>query len=83
MLKKSKTLKSCKASLQKKKTTTTKIKKKNNFCQFCFTGKSYNIDLYSHRDQTDSESDDWERFSDFVDSELLSDSSNDDCIPMI
>ena len=37
-------------------------KKKNN------KNKNYNIDLYSDEDQTDCESDDWERFSDFVDS---------------
>ena len=67
----------------KKKDNYNKNQEKSNFCQFCFTGKSYNIDSYSHGDQTDCESDDWERFSDFVDSELLSDSSNDDCIPMM
>ena len=32
---------------------------------------------------TDSGSDDWERFSDFVDSELISDSNNDDWIPKV
>ena len=32
---------------------------------------------------TDSDSDDWERFSHFVDSELISDSSNDDWIPKV
>ena len=51
-VKKSETIKSCKVSLQKK----------NN------KNKNYNIDLYSDEDQTDCESDDWERFSDFVDS---------------
>ena len=48
-----------------------------------FTGKSYNIDSYSYGDQIDSESDDWERFSNLIDSELISDSSNDDWIPKV
>ena len=48
-----------------------------------FTGKSYNIDSCSYGDQIDSESDDWERFSNLIDSELISDSSNDDWIPKV
>ena len=72
--KKSKTQKSCKQSLQKQNNYHKNQEKSN----FCFTDKNYNIDSYSYRDQTDSESDDWERFSDFVDFELISGSSNDD-----
>ena len=71
---KSKTLKSCKASLQKNNNYNKNQEKSN----FRFIDKNYNIDSYSYGDQTDSESDDWERFSDFVDSGLISDSSNDD-----
>ena len=47
------------------------------------TNKNYNIDSYSYGDQTDSESDDWEHFSDFEDSELIFHSSDDDWIPYV
>ena len=50
---------------------------------FRFTDKNYNIDSYSDEDQTDTENDNWERFSDFIDSELISDSTNDDWIPKV
>ena len=78
-VKKSKTLKSCKASLQKKNNDN-KNQEKNNFH---FTDKKYNIDSYSYGDQIDSESDDWERSLDFVNSELISDSGNDGWIPKV
>ena len=78
-VKKSKTLKPCTASLQKKSNYNKNQEKSN----FHFTDKNYNIDSYSCGDQTDSKSDDWERFSDFVDSELISDSSNDEWIPKV
>ena len=35
------------------------------------------MDSYSYGDQTGGESDDWEPFSDFVDSKLIADWSND------
>ena len=50
---------------------------------FRFTDKNYNIDSYSYGDQTDSESDDCERLPEFIDSELISDSNNDDWIPKV
>ena len=75
-VKKSKTLKSCKTLLQKRKTYNKNQEKSN----FRVTDKYYDIDSYSHADQTDSESDDWEYFSDFEDSELISDSGDDDWI---
>ena len=50
---------------------------------FRFTDKNYNIDSYSDEDQTDTENDNWERFSDFIGSELISDSTNDDWIPKV
>ena len=76
-VKKSKALKSCKVLLQKRKTYSKNQEKSN----FRFIDKKYNIHSYYHGDQTDSESDDWEYFSDFDDSELISDSSDDDWIP--
>ena len=78
-VKKSKTIKSCKVLLQKRKTYNKNQEKSN----FRFTDKNYNIDSYSYGDETDSEIDDWERFSDFEDSELISDSSDDDWIPEV
>ena len=57
-----------------------KNQEKSNFRS---TEKNYNIDSYSYGDQTDSESDDCERLSEFVDSELISDSDNDDWIPKV
>ena len=55
-VKKSKILKSCKASLQKKNNYNyNKNQEKNNFR---FTNKNCNIDSYSYGDQIDSESDD-------------------------
>ena len=77
MSKKSKTLKSCNLSLHKKKTCNKNQEKSN----FWFTDKNYNIDSCSYGDQTDIESDDGDHFSDFEDSELISDSSDDDWIP--
>ena len=78
---KSQNTKSCRASLQKKNNYIKNQEKKVIFVNF--TDKSYNIDSYLYGDQTDNESDHWERFSDFVDSELISDSSNDDWMPKI
>ena len=78
-VKKSKTIKSCKVLLQKRKTYNKNQEKSN----FRFTDKNYNIDSYSCGDETDSEIDDWEHFSDFEDSELISDSSDDDWIPEV
>ena len=57
---------------------TKKTNKNQEKRDFCFTDKNCNIDSYFYGDQTDAESDDWEHFLDFVDSELISDSSNDD-----
>ena len=57
---------------------TKKTNKNQEKRDFCFTDKNCNIDSYFYGDQTDAESDDWEDFLDFVDSELISDSSNDD-----
>ena len=76
-VKKSKTLKSWKALLQKKKNHNKNQEKSN----FRFTDKNRNIDSYSYGDPTDSESDNWQHFSDFEDTELISDSSDDDWIP--
>ena len=45
---------------------------------FILLTKKYNSDSYSYGDQINSESDDWESSSDFVNSELIPDSSNDD-----
>ena len=78
-VKKSKTIKSRKVLLQKRKTYNKNQEKSN----FRFTDKNYNIDSYSCGDETDSEIDDWEHFSDFEDSELISDSSDDDWIPEV
>ena len=64
--------------LFKKRTTTLRIKRKVIFVNF-----TDNIDSYSYGDQTDNESNHWERFSDFVDLELISDSSNDDWMPKV
>ena len=64
--------------LFKKITTTLRIKRKVIFVNF-----TDNIDSYSYGDQTDNESNHWERFSDFVDLELISDSSNDDWMPKV
>ena len=58
-VKKSKTLKSKRR--YKKRTTTIRIKK-----NFHFTDRNYDIASHSYGDQSDSESDDCERFSDFV-----------------
>ena len=41
------------------------------------------MDSYSYGDQTGGESDDWEPFSDFVDSKLIADWSNDNWIPKV
>ena len=73
-VKKSKTPKSCKASLQKKNNYNKNQERSN----FHFTDKKYNSDSYSYGDQIDSESDDWESSSDFVNSGLILDFSNDD-----
>ena len=74
-VKKSNTRKSCKSSLQKKNN-----RNKNQERISCrFTDKN----SCSYGDQADSESDDWERFSNFVDSELISDSIHDDWIPKL
>ena len=78
-VKKSKTLKSCKASLQKRKT----YNKNQEESNFRFTDKNYNIDCYSYGDQTVSENDVWEHFSDSEDLELISDSSDGDWILMV
>ena len=75
----SKTLKLCKALFQKKNNYNKHQDKKKKLLY----GQNYNIDSCSYGDQTESESDDWERFSDFVDSELIFDSSNDDWIPKV
>ena len=74
-VKKSNTRKSCKSSLQKKNNHN-----KNQERISCrFTDKN----SCSYGDQADSESDDLERFSNFVDSELISDSIHDDSIPNV
>ena len=62
------------------RTTTMRIKKKS---KFRFTDKSYDNESNSYGDQTSSERDDWELLSDFVDSKLISDSSNDTWIPKV
>ena len=49
-----KTLKSCKTLLQKRKTYNKNQEKSN----FRVTDKNYDIDSYSHADQTNSERDD-------------------------
>ena len=52
-----------------------KNQEKNNFLLTC---KIDEIDSYSYGDQIDSESDDWEHFSNFKDSKVISDISHDD-----
>ena len=67
-------------SLLQKKKNHNKNQEKSNFR---FTDKNRNIDSYSYGDPTDSESDNQQHFSDFEDTELISDSSDDDWIPQV
>ena len=56
---------------------------KSSYLDLIFTVKSYNIDSYWYGDQTGNDSDDWKYFSGFVDSKLISASSDDDWIPKL